>query len=59
MNKWLLFIVLILIYAYVVVWSDVWRWKFWITGRLDDFLAVVVFSLAYGWFARKLWELVN
>jgi len=60
-TKYLILLVSMLVligsYLYVVFWSEEWKWKFWVTGELDDLLYLMAFTFIWGALVRAVWKL--
>ncbi len=50
-------LVLIGSYIYIIFWSEEWKWKFWVSGKLDDLLYLILFTLVWGAIIRAVWRL--
>ena len=50
-------VILILAYVYVVFWSNKWKWKFWVSGDLSDFVYLTLFTFIWGYIIRYVWKL--
>ena len=48
---------LILSYVYVVFWSERWKWRFWVSGRLDDLVYLTLFTLVWVALLKAVWRL--
>jgi len=56
-----LFIVLVLLiasYLYVIFWSEEWKWKFWVSGDLEDLFYLVGFTFVWGLLIRAVWKAI-
>ena len=50
-------VVLIWSYLYMVFWSNTWKWKFWVSGKLDDLLYIILFTFVWGSLIKYIWKL--
>jgi hypothetical protein len=50
-------IILVVAYFYVIFWSERWKWKFWVSGELEDLLYLSLFTFVWGALIKAIWKL--
>ena len=49
--------ILIYAYFYITFWSRSWKWRFWVSGDLEDLAYLILFTTVWGYLINYIWKL--
>ncbi len=50
------FFLMVGFYLYLVLWSGMWRWKFWVSGNLEDLVYLTIFTFLWVELMKRVWK---